>query len=79
VKCLVLHERFAERILAIDVRIAEDWGRLNAAATHNTVERLIVATARVHGLVVVTRNTSDFESCGVALLNPWHPPDGQVG
>ena len=70
-----LYARFAERILAIDVRIAEEWGRLNAAATRNTVDSLIAATARVHGLVVVTRNTSDFEGCGVPLLNPWHPAD----
>jgi len=70
-----LRARFAERILAIEVRIAEEWGRLNAAATRNTVDSLIATTARVHGLIVVTRNTSDFEGCGVSLLNPWHPPD----
>ena len=70
-----LRARFAERILAIDVRIAEEWGRLNAVATRNTVDSLIAATAHVHGLIVVTRNTSDFEGCGVPLLNPWHPAD----
>ncbi len=74
-----LHAHFAERILAIDVRIAEEWGRLNAAATRNTVDSLIAATARVHGLVVVTRNTSDFEGCGVPALNPWHPSGGPAG
>jgi predicted nucleic acid-binding protein len=31
-----LHARFAERIVAIDARIAEEWGRLNAAATRRT-------------------------------------------
>jgi predicted nucleic acid-binding protein len=71
-----LHTRFADRILSIDARIAEDWGRLNAAATRNTVDSLIAATARIHGLTVVTRNTGDFERCGVPLLNPWQPqPD----
>ncbi|MFL6609553.1 MAG: VapC toxin family PIN domain ribonuclease, partial [Pseudomonas sp.] len=24
-----------------------------------------------HGLTVVTRNVTDFQSSGVALLNPW--------
>jgi predicted nucleic acid-binding protein len=70
-----LHTRFAERIVPIDAHIAEEWGRINAAATRNTVDSLIAATARVHGLVVVTRNTDDFEGCGVPLLNPWQPRD----
>jgi predicted nucleic acid-binding protein len=32
---------------------------------------LIAATALAHGLIVVTRNTSDMEPSGVPLLNPW--------
>jgi toxin FitB len=70
-----LHVRFAERIVAIDSRIAEEWGRLNAALTRNTVDTLIAASARVHSLVVVTRNTNDFAGCDVPLLNPWQPQD----
>ncbi len=66
-----LHTRFADRIVPIDARIAEQWGQLNAAATRNTVDSLIAATAHVHGLTVVTRNTRDFEGCGVPVLNPW--------
>ena len=68
-----LHTRFADRIVPIDARIAEEWGRLNATATRNTVDSLIAATARIHGLTVVTRNTGDFEACDVPLLNPWRP------
>ena len=34
-------------------------------------DALIAATALVHGMTVVTRNTSDFEKTGVALLDPW--------
>ena len=71
-----LHARFAERILPIDARVAEEWGRLNAAATRNSIDSLIAATAAVHQLAVVTRNTGDFDGCGVPLLNPWQPqPD----
>jgi toxin FitB len=71
-----LHKRFAERIVPIDAAVAEEWGRLNATAPRNTVDSLIAASARVRGLTVVTRNTSDFEDWGVALINPWHPePD----
>lgn len=37
----------------------------------NEADLLIAATALVHGLSVVTRNTNDFQSSGVALINPW--------
>jgi predicted nucleic acid-binding protein len=36
-------------------------------------DALIAATALVHGMTVVTRNTQDFESTGVRLLDPWQP------
>lgn len=71
-----LRTRFADRIVPIDARVAEEWGLLNATAPRNTVDGLITASARVHGLTVVTRNTDDFEGCGVPLLNPWeYRPD----
>ena len=73
-----LHTRFADRIVAIDARVAEEWGRLNAPSPRSTVDSLIAATARVHGLTVVTRNTCDFEGCDVPLLDPWrHQPNGR--
>ncbi len=37
----------------------------------NESDALIAATALVHGLTVVTRNVGDFQSSGVALINPW--------
>jgi toxin FitB len=71
-----LRTRFAERIVPIDAAVAEEWGRLNAAAPRNSVDSLIAASARIRGLTVVTRNTGDFADCGVPLINPWHPqPD----
>jgi predicted nucleic acid-binding protein len=66
-----LRDGFADRILPIDDRVAEDWGRLNAPAERKTVDSLIAATARLHDLTVVTRNTADFDGCEVSLLNPW--------
>jgi predicted nucleic acid-binding protein len=70
-----LHARFAERVMAIDARIAEEWGRPNAAAHRNTVDSLIAAAARVHGFIIVTRDTDDFKECDVPLINPWQPQD----
>lgn len=66
-----LHARFADRILPVDGRAAEQWGRLNAATPRKTVDSLIAATAHAHDLTVVTGNTRDFDGCGVPLLNPW--------
>lgn len=66
-----LRDHFADRILSVDDRVAEEWGRLNAPAERKTVDSLIAASARVHDLTVVTRNISDFEACDVAVLNPW--------
>jgi toxin FitB len=68
-----LQTRFVDRILPVDARVADEWGRLNAARPRNTVDSLIAATARVHELTVVTRNTRDFEGCGVELVDPWAP------
>jgi predicted nucleic acid-binding protein len=66
-----LRSRFVERILPIDERAADHWGRLNAVAPRPTVDSLIAATARAHALTVVTGNTRDFAGCEVPLLNPW--------
>lgn len=69
-----LHERFGDRILPVDVNVAEDWGRLNAGTEHKTVDSLIAATARLHDLTVATRNVADFEDRDVRLLDPWQAP-----
>jgi predicted nucleic acid-binding protein len=34
---------------------------------------MIAATALVHAMTVVTRNTADFHGTGAKLLNPWEP------
>ncbi|CAE6734530.1 hypothetical protein NTGZN8_60064 [Candidatus Nitrotoga fabula] len=31
----------------------------------------IAAIARAHQAAVVTRNISDFEGCGIEVINPW--------
>jgi predicted nucleic acid-binding protein len=66
-----LRARFGERLLAIDEEVADDSGRLDAPVPRNAVDSLIAATARTHGLTVVTRNTRDFEACDVPVVNPW--------
>ncbi len=42
----------------------------NVISEHQ-VDMRIAATAQVHQLTLVTRNSKDFEGCGVGLLNPF--------
>jgi predicted nucleic acid-binding protein len=35
------------------------------------MDALLAATASAHDLAVATRNTRDFQGCGVRLVNPW--------
>lgn len=64
-------KEFADRTIAIDGRIAEQWSELLGAKRNNMLDMALAATARVHDLVVVTRNTKDFEGRGVRVLDPF--------
>jgi predicted nucleic acid-binding protein len=59
------------RILAIDERVAEAWGKLGIPDPVSPVDGLIAATALVHGLTVVTRNAGDMARAGAAVLDPF--------
>ncbi len=67
---------FAERVLSVDVAVAVQCARLHVPNRMADGDALIAATALVHGLVVVTRNTPDFEPAGVGLLDPWQAEPG---
>lgn len=62
---------FAGRILPVDTEVALRCARLHVPNPLSYRDSLIAATALVHGMTVVTRNTSDFEHTSVVLLNPW--------
>jgi predicted nucleic acid-binding protein len=68
-----LSSNFSERVLQIDVEVAERWGRLNVPDPLPTVDGLLAATALVHDLVLVTRNVRDVERTGVRVLDPMLP------
>ncbi len=63
--------RFAGRVLAVDSVVAQRCARLHVPDPKSERDALIAATALVHSMTVVTRNTADFEPCGVQLFNPW--------
>jgi toxin FitB len=67
----VILRTYEGRILAIDVAVARRWGRLSQRIGNKGLDLAIAATALEHGLTVVTRNVSDFELTGVAVLDPF--------
>ena len=71
-----LQARFSGRILPIDFAIADRWGLLAAESKRkgkalSVIDGLLAATAIHHNLTVVSRNSSDFTTTQVQVLNPW--------
>jgi predicted nucleic acid-binding protein len=62
---------FGERILPVDRAIANEWGRLNASRPLPVIDGLLAATAKIHRMTLVTRNTADIADLGVRVLNPF--------
>ena len=67
---------FGVRTLPVDDAVLLTWRRLviagqKARYTYSPPDALIAATALVHGLTVVTRNTVDFTRAEVMLFDPW--------
>ena len=71
-----LRLRFTGRWLPIYEEVAERWGLVTAQAAARgavlpSLDGLIAATALVHGMTVITRNTADMAAAGALVLNPW--------
>lgn len=66
-----LTRQHADRILPVDRRVADQWGRFSSARSASPVDTLMAATAHVHDLTLVTRNVRDVVWTGVACLSPF--------
>ena len=62
---------FAERTLPIDATVALRCARLHVPDPRSDRDALIAATALIHGMSLVTRNTADFAATGARLIDPW--------
>jgi hypothetical protein len=72
----MIAEDFRGQILKFDVPAARHYGQILATRQHigrpiKEMDALIAATALANGASLATRNTSDFENCGIQLVNPW--------
>ncbi len=66
-----LVQDFAGRILPVSADVAEQWGRLNAMRPLPAVDSLLGATAKVHALILATRNVQDLRAVGLHVVNPF--------
>lgn len=70
---------FAGRVLPFDRAAAAEYGawagdRRRAGRPAGMADLQIASIARARGAqAIVTRNTKDFEGCGVTLVDPWQP------
>jgi toxin FitB len=62
---------FADRILPVGAAVALRCAALHVPDPCSERDAFIAATALVHGITIVTRNTADFKATAVPMLNPW--------
>ena len=72
----VLEKRFADRIVDINLEVAENWGHIQSELEKKgealpIIDSLIASTGITHSMVVVTRSIKDMERSGVELINPF--------
>lgn len=71
----ILLKEYKERILSINLTVAENWGVIQGNAEKSgipmsSIDSFLAATAYTHNLTVVTRNEKDFNQ--IPIKNPWN-------
>jgi toxin FitB len=74
---LKIAEWFRDRTLPLTAEILIDWLQLARkfkvrGNQRDAADLLIAATARIHDLVLVSRNTRDFANTGIIVYDPWN-------
>lgn len=72
----ILAQKFPGRILHFDSDAAQAFASVVVARRKqgrpaSPLDYLIAAIARSHGAAIATRDTQDFQNCGVEIINPW--------
>jgi toxin FitB len=71
-----MRERLEDRVAPVDQAIAGTWAVMSVQRTVPLLDGLLAATARLRGLILVTRNTAAMAGMGVPLLDPFEAPLG---
>lgn len=71
-----IEQRFNQRILSLTENILDHWATICGESEAKgkklpIIDSLITATAYENGLIIVTRNISDFDLSLVKTFNPW--------
>jgi toxin FitB len=66
-----MRTRLGDRVLPVDEPIADAWAVLGIPNPLPLIDGLLAATAKVHGLTLVTRNVNDFVRTGVSVVDPF--------
>jgi len=62
---------FADRVLPVDEKIADQWGRLGLRQPIPVLDAFLAATAITHNLIVVSRDEDGFRNTGAQVVNPF--------
>lgn len=70
---------FTDHVLGFDQTAARAFSLITSSRRRrgkpiSDFDAQIVSIAQVHGATLATRNTTDFEGCGVKIVNPWQAP-----
>ncbi len=66
-----MRARLGNRVLPVDEPVAEAWALLGIPNPVPLIDGLLAATAKVHGLTLVTRNVADIAMEGIPVLDPF--------
>ena len=67
---------YGDRLLPVSAPVADAWGRLSSIRPLPVADGLMLATAMVNGLTLVSREAESLADLGVPTLNPWEPQGG---
>ena len=72
----IFSEDLQGQVLAFDQDAAREFAKISAIRKSSgrpisQFDAMIAAIARVHRATLATRNTGDFEHCGIRLVDPW--------
>ena len=75
---IVFNEGLHGKVLPFDEAAAHHFARLRSGKQRRglsmeALDAQIAAIALTTGAAIATRNTADFEDCGLTLINPWLP------